>query len=111
MLPGRRRFEIQLSSKSGPIDVFLIQEAAATASAHDVNLADPLSLDTDGDLLLKPFDFAPTDPYVFGGDKGGGPADFYGTSSVHGHHQTPQHSFNSDVFNVFSLSHHHHHMK
>lgn len=33
MPPGQRRYEVQLSSKSGPIDVFLIQDPAACSSA------------------------------------------------------------------------------
>lgn len=52
MPPGQRRYEVQLSSKSGPIDVFLIQDpngpvaAASTAepdySALDYPNTDPL---------------------------------------------------------------------
>ena len=95
MLPGRRRFEIQLSSKSGPIDVFLIQDPSAPNAAGGPLPVDPMSVaDTDTDMLMRPFDFAPTDPYVFDHLKNthhphDGPSDYYG--------------FNSDVFNVFNL--------
>jgi hypothetical protein len=91
MLPGSRRFEIQLSSKTGPIDVFLIQDPSAPTSTN--HLVDPMSVaDTDGDLLMRPFDFAPTDNYVFdlkAPSHTEAPTDYYG--------------FNSDMFNVFNL--------
>lgn len=52
---------------------------------------DPTSVaDTDNDLLMRPFNFPPTDPYVFDlKNQHDGPSDYYG--------------FNSDVFNVFNL--------
>ena len=34
MPPGQRRYEVQLSSKSGPIDVFLIQDPAACSTTN-----------------------------------------------------------------------------
>ncbi len=36
MPPGQRRYEVQLSSKSGPIDVFLIQDPV-TNNTHTIN--------------------------------------------------------------------------
>ena len=37
MPPGQRRYEVQLSSKSGPIDVFLIQDPAACATNNSAD--------------------------------------------------------------------------
>lgn len=37
MPPGQRRYEVQLSSKSGPIDVFLIQDPVACSAINSAN--------------------------------------------------------------------------
>lgn len=94
MPPGRRRFEIQLSSRTGPIDVFLIQDAndhPSSDSLHSNGVADGAGPDglamADGNLdesLLKHFDF-PQESYNFELKPGEGIQDLYG--------------FNDDVFN------------
>lgn len=82
MPPGRRRYEIQLSSRSGPIDVYLIQDNPAGTSSIDPNpnstntsgrgsnatLANQPPLDptiiTGGEEALKHFQL-PSDPYHY----------------------------------------------
>lgn len=94
-----RRYEIHLSSKSGPIDVYLIQDPAAAANPNDplsstrviilhtVAIAEP----DQSDSMMKHFDFAAEDPYNFDlKPLSDGAGDFYG--------------FPSDVFNVFNLT-------
>lgn len=62
MPPGRRRYEIQLSSRTGPIDVFLIQDAndhpSSEHSMHSSFDCNEPSLGLD-DGLLKHFEFPP----------------------------------------------------
>jgi hypothetical protein len=99
MPPGQRRFEVQLSSKSGPIDVFLIQDpnaAAALASSsgeyndqlaavgqHAYNHYASSSGNAQhyagfhGAEILKPFDL-PLDSFAFEMKAEEGPADLYG---------------------------------
>lgn len=86
MAPGRRRHEIQLSSRAGPIDVFLIQDAnepSSEASMHSTHLAQqPGDLD---ETLLKHFDFPQDGGYNYELKADEGVHDLYG--------------FDDDVFN------------
>ena len=106
MPPGQRRYEVQLASKSGPIDVFLIQDPTAVGSksgagssayagayaAHGAQLhTDPIAqghraaplahlhpFDAfHGAEMLKPFDL-PLDAFSFEMKAEEGPADLYG---------------------------------
>ena len=99
MTPGRRRYEIQLTSRSGPIDVFLIQDNAIPAPAANANastLPPSTALDSapatdvnDGtllageDVLLKHFQL-PSDPYNFELKPGEGIGDLYGFADMFG---------------------------
>lgn len=68
MPPGRRRFEIQLSSRTGPIDVFLIQDANEHPSSDALNQPTHSAVgmqETDLDeALLRHFEF-PQESYNF----------------------------------------------
>lgn len=93
MPAGRRRYEVQLTSRSGPIDVFLILEAN-TATAAEVSaennthtvISDPTAgaidrtsfflRDFEEDGLLQHFEF-PSDPYNFEMKPGEGLAELY----------------------------------
>ncbi len=112
MPPGRRRYEIQLASKSGPIDVFLIQDPHQQGQAQSTNSGASVpchgspaisssftkrgaasSIHT-GDAsasgatgVKPPFEMSP-DPYSFDLKGHEGTTDLYG--------------FN-DVFNVFDM--------
>lgn len=91
MPPGRRRYEIQLTSRSGPIDVFLIQDhptapSATTAPAQpQADIVDSNLLIGGGqdESLMKHFQL-PSDPYNFEMKAGEGIADFYGFSDMFG---------------------------
>jgi len=92
MPPGQRRYEVQLSSKSGPIDVFLIQDPNATstnstASATETSLHDPSHFHTAE--MLKPFDI-PVDAFAFEMKADEGAADLYGLGAA-----------GADMYNVF----------
>lgn len=79
MPPGRRRYEIQLCSRNGPIDVFLIQDAQDHPSSDSTHAAADFGDDA---CLLKHFDFAgapgPEGPYNFELKPGEGVTDLYG---------------------------------
>lgn len=92
MPPGRRRYEIQLTSRSGPIDVFLIQDHPAAPPTASVAPARPQPDIVDSNLLvgggqdeslMKHFQL-PSDPYNFEMKAGEGIADFYGFSDMFG---------------------------
>lgn len=85
MPPGRRRYEIQLTSRAGPIDVFLIQDQPIvnnTAPRLD-SLADSELLTGHEDVLLKHFQL-PSDPYNFELKPGEGIGDLYGFADMFG---------------------------
>lgn len=86
MPPGRRRYEIQLTSRSGPIDVFLIQDNPVASNALPPSGLDSLPttdmndselLTGHDDALLKHFQL-PSDPYNFELKPGEGIGDLYG---------------------------------
>lgn len=93
MPSGRRRYEIQLTSRSGPIDVFLIQDQPLplTATNSVVTSSVPASemaaesslLATHDDMLLKHFHL-PSDPYNFELKPGEGIGDLYGFVDMFG---------------------------
>lgn len=96
MAPGQRRYEVQLSSKSGPIDVFLIQDpnaaneatsSQASNGANSESLADATHFHTAE--MLKPFDI-PVDAFAFEMKADEGAADLYGLGGAA-----------ADVYNVF----------
>ena len=67
MIPGKRRYEIQLSSKSGPIDVFLIQ---------DLQASEPEVGESTFENAALPLDFQPN-IYNFDLQDHEGPNDMY----------------------------------
>lgn len=90
MPPGQRRYEVQLSSKSGPIDVFLIQDPTVTAgsanptnsSANTNNMPNTSrsgnsSTHFHASEMLKHFDI-PLDAFAFEMKADEGAADLYG---------------------------------
>lgn len=105
MAPGRRRYEIQLTSRTGPIDVFLIQDSPVisnnTAGSAITGLLSSTALDSvpttdvnDSTLLggggggheenlLKHFQL-PNDPYNFELKPGEGIGDLYGFVDMFG---------------------------
>lgn len=98
MPPGQRRYEVQLSSKSGPIDVFLIQEPTNTnnpSNSHSNNHANNhQNIQTKNSTthfhaseMLKHFDI-PMDAFTFEMKADEGAVDLYGNGSV-------------DVYSVF----------
>lgn len=98
MPPGQRRYEVQLSSKSGPIDVFLIQEPSShtttnnntTHSHHHPSTTTTTNKNTThfhASEMLKHFDI-PLDAFTFEMKADEGAVDLYGNGSV-------------DVYNVF----------
>ena len=99
MPPGQRRYEVQLSSKSGPIDVFLIQDptsivnnshSSASNSASSVTTTSNSSIKNThfhAAEMLKHFDI-PMDAFAFEMKADEGVADLYGNGSV-------------DVYSVF----------
>jgi hypothetical protein len=88
MPPGQRRYEVQLSSKSGPIDVFLIQDPTTTTANSTENLMSntvPNSANIHNRNntthfhaaeMLKPFDI-PMDAFAFEMKADEGAADLY----------------------------------
>ena len=93
MPPGQRRYEVQLSSKSGPIDVFLIQDPNATSAASSAHHATESSLHDPSHFhaaeMLKPFDI-PVDAFAFEMKADDGAADLYGLGAS-----------GADMYNVF----------
>ena len=105
MPPGQRRYEVQLSSKSGPIDVFLIQEPNTTTTAtsttsnnSNINSRHPPATTSNNKAttttthfhaseMLKHFDI-PMDAFTFEMKADEGAVDLYGGGSV-------------DVYSVF----------
>lgn len=107
MPPGQRRYEVQLSSKSGPIDVFLIQEPNNNTSTnttstnnnnnniHSHSHHHPTASNTSNkntthfhaSEMLKHFDI-PLDAFSFEMKADEGAVDLYGNGSV-------------DVYSVF----------
>lgn len=97
MPPGRRRYEIQLTSRTGPIDVFLIQDNPAPPQApvlpnHTTTTSSALDdmpergvmlEDTPDEMLMKHFQL-PSDPYNFELKPGEGIGDLYGFADVFG---------------------------
>lgn len=95
MPPGRRRYEIQLTSRTGPIDVFLIQDNptpplapvlpnhVASSALDDEGEGTMLEGTTPDEMLLKHFQL-PSDPYNFELKPGEGISDLYGFSDVFG---------------------------
>ena len=92
-----------MSSKTGPIDVYLIQDPAAAQPNDPLSSTTSLPSFTNttnikaiaepdqSDSMMKHFDFAAEDPYNFDlKPLSDGAGDFYG--------------FPSDVFNVFNLT-------
>lgn len=87
MPPGQRRYEVQLSSKSGAIDVFLIQDPGntGTSSASYNNSSNSNSSDSNNaknthfhaSEMLKPFDI-PMDAFAFELKADEGASDLYG---------------------------------
>lgn len=77
MQPGKRRYEIQLQSKSGPIDVFLIQDIKYASISSQQSAAAAADMASEHDLLLKHFDLT-SDQYVFdnAAEKGAGDMSF-----------------------------------
>lgn len=82
MPSGQRRYEVQLCSRQGPIDVFLIQDTADHPSSDSMN-----SFDVGGggdedrtfdDGLLKHFQFPTDGGYNFEMKEDEGVADLYG---------------------------------
>lgn len=93
MPPGQRRYEVQLSSKSGPIDVFLIQDPNAAngvpnTNASESSLHDPSHFHSAE--MLKPFDI-PVDAFAFEMKADEGAADLYGLGAA-----------GADMYNVFA---------
>lgn len=80
MAPGQRRYEVQLSSKSGPIDVFLIQDPTTPTT----NGLPPKNTNTTPTThfhaaeMLKHFDI-PLDAFAFEMKAEEGAADLYGS--------------------------------
>ena len=69
MPQGKRRYEVQLQSKTGPIDVFLIQDIklahdASTSFSKQIGMIDDNSSDPSETDLLKHFDMT-SDHYQF----------------------------------------------
>ena len=100
MPPGQSRYEVQLSSKSGPIDVFLIQEPTSNSNHHASNNLNHLSTTSastktgnkntthfHASEMLKQFDI-PMDAFTFEMKADEGAVDLYGSGSV-------------DVYSVF----------
>ena len=101
MPPGQRRYEVQLSRKSGPIDVFLIQEPtntnnpvnshsnnhAAAANNHQNIQTKNSTTHFHASEMLKHFDI-PMDAFTFEMKADEGAVDLYGNGSV-------------DVYSVF----------
>ena len=97
MPPGQRRYEVQLSSKSGPIDVFLIQEPSNTGNHTNYNNNNTSHLPATttnkntthfhASEMLKHFDI-PIDAFTFEMKADEGAVDLYGSGSV-------------DVYSVF----------
>lgn len=88
MPPGQRRYEVQLSSKSGPIDVFLIQDPSACATTSPTDPATLMSKTVNphnrnstthfhAAEMLKHFDI-PMDAFAFEMKADEGAADLYG---------------------------------
>jgi hypothetical protein len=93
MPPGQRRYEVQLSSKSGPIDVFLIQDpntasSSSNSKATEASLHDPSHFHSAE--MLKPFDI-PVDAFAFEMKADEGAADMYGLGAA-----------GADMYNVFA---------
>lgn len=103
MPPGRRRYEIQLTSRTGPIDVFLIQdtplttphrsavEGAAPSAQQPPNSALTSTADINESALLVAADEAllknfnlPSDPYTFELKNNEGISDLYGFTDMFG---------------------------
>lgn len=87
MPPGRRRYEVQLSSRNGPIDVFLIQDANDHPSSESLQSNYECQGPTVGldDGLMKHFEFPQENAYNFELKPDEGVADLY--------------AFDEDVFN------------
>lgn len=101
MPPGRRRYEIQLTSRTGPIEVFLIQDTpigtsqrpsaegpaaqqppnSALTSTADIN--ESALLVAADEALLKNFNL-PSDPYTFELKNNEGISDLYGFTDMFG---------------------------
>ena len=89
MPPGQRRYEVQLSSKSGPIDVFLIQDPNSTGSTENTGGISNSTGTSAGSSsnstathfhaaeMLKHFDI-PMDAFAFEMKADEGVADLYG---------------------------------
>lgn len=99
MPPGQRRYEVQLSSKSGPIDVFLIQDPITAGSNNTASNSSSANQPPNTSIssknthhfhaaeMLKHFDI-PMDAFAFEMKADEGAADLYGGGSV-------------DVYSVF----------
>lgn len=97
MPPGQRRYEVQLSSKSGPIDVFLIQDPKSNTNTSSLNTTgntqsggnknDKNTTHFHAAEMLKHFDI-PLDAFGFEMKADEGAADLYGGGGV-------------DVYSVF----------
>lgn len=89
MAPGCRRYEIQLTSRSGPIDVFLIQDNPSTLpppppiSAPSETSTDPSLIIGNDDVFMKHL-VMPGDPYNFEMKGGEGIGDLYGFGDMFG---------------------------
>lgn len=88
MPPGQRRYEVQLSSKSGPIDVFLIQDPSGNGSSETAGITNSSATSTAAPSnstathfhaaeMLKHFDI-PMDAFAFEMKADEGAADLYG---------------------------------
>lgn len=65
MPSGKRRYEVQLQSKTGPIDVFLIQDSKQQGEcAVRTEAPSPFLEQSENDLLLRHFDLT-SDHYPF----------------------------------------------
>jgi hypothetical protein len=102
MPPGQRRYEVQLSSKSGPIDVFLIQDPTSNGTGISNNNINNNTNTSNNNInnntnkntthfhaaeMLKHFDI-PLDAFAFEMKADEGAADLYGSGGV-------------DVYSVF----------
>lgn len=105
MADGKRRHEIQMTSKSGPIDVFLIQDpqqisvqeesgpSAGTAEGSTSAMTTVAGMDDSADTILKHLEFPSSEVYEY---------EMRAPTEDH-----PSHLYEyPDVMNIFSPSHH-----
>ena len=98
MPPGQRRYEVQLSSKSGPIDVFLIQDPVNNHTTYNNNSNNSNTNNSKNTHfheaeMLKHFEIPPMESFGFEMKEDEGVADLYGLDSTNN---------TVDVYSVFN---------